>query len=103
MTSVPDDHERQSSASVTQRIVSLLNEHLGIQITPSDIDIAHRLEKFKPTENRPVIIKFVRRQTKIDILQKAKLFKGTGIFVNEDLTKLNAEVWPQCDSKIELT
>ncbi|KAH3855833.1 hypothetical protein DPMN_098403 [Dreissena polymorpha] len=31
-------------------------------------------------------------QTKIDILRKAKLFKGSGIFVNEDLTKLNAEV-----------
>ncbi|KAH3793891.1 hypothetical protein DPMN_147415 [Dreissena polymorpha] len=28
----------------------------------------------------------------MDILRKAKLCKGSGIFVNEDLTKLNAEV-----------
>ena len=34
----------------------------------------------------------MRRQIKIDILQKAKLFKESGIYVNEDLTKLNAEV-----------
>ena len=37
-------------------------------------------------------MKFVRRQTKIDILRKAKAFKGSSIFANEDLTKLNAEV-----------
>ena len=92
MTGVLDDQERQSSSTVTQKIISLVNEHLGIPITPSDIDIAHRLGKFKPTENRPIIIKFVRRQTKVDILRKAKQFRGTGIFVNEDLTKLNAEI-----------
>ncbi|KAH3890807.1 hypothetical protein DPMN_014895 [Dreissena polymorpha] len=63
-----------------------------MSILPNHIDIAHRLGQFKSNSNRPVIIRFVRRQTKIDILRKAKLFKGPGIFVNEDLTKLNAEV-----------
>ncbi|KAH3771145.1 hypothetical protein DPMN_172447 [Dreissena polymorpha] len=89
---VPEDQDRQSSVSVTNKIVSLVNTHLGISIEPHDIDIAHRLGKFSPNKNRPVIVRFVRRQIKIDILRKAKLFKGSGIFVNEDLTKLNAEV-----------
>ncbi|KAH3842900.1 hypothetical protein DPMN_116404 [Dreissena polymorpha] len=92
MAGVPDDQDRQSSVSVTNQIINLVHTHLGISMVPNDIDIGHRLGKFKPNSNRPVIVKFVRRQTKIDILQKAKLFKGLGIYVNEDLTKLNAEV-----------
>ena len=89
---IPEDQDRQSSVSVANKVVTLVNEHLGIAIEPNDIDIAHRLGKFKPNCNRPVIVRFVRRQTKIDIMRKAKLFKGSSIFVNEDLTKLNAEV-----------
>ncbi|XP_052252442.1 uncharacterized protein LOC127859072 [Dreissena polymorpha] len=89
---VPEDQDRQSSVAVTNKVISLVNAHLGISIHPSDIDIAHRLGKYKPNTNRPVIVRFVRRQTKIDILRNAKQFKGSGIFVNEDLTKLNAEV-----------
>ncbi|KAH3859728.1 hypothetical protein DPMN_102551 [Dreissena polymorpha] len=55
-------------------------------------NIVHRLGKFKQTGNRPIIIKLFRRQTKVDILRKAKQIRGTGICVNEDLTKLNAEI-----------
>ncbi|KAH3879976.1 hypothetical protein DPMN_003888 [Dreissena polymorpha] len=39
-----------------------------------------------------VIVKFVRRQMKIEIMKRAKLLKGTGIFINDDLTNINAEV-----------
>ncbi|KAH3870369.1 hypothetical protein DPMN_033553 [Dreissena polymorpha] len=63
-----------------------------MSIVPNEIGITHRLGQFKPNSIRPVIVIFVRRQTKIDILRKTKLFNGSGIFVNEDLTKLNAEV-----------
>ena len=89
---VPEDQDHQSSVWVTDKVAALVNSHLGISIQPTDIDIAHRLGKFKPGSNRPVIVRFIRRQTKIDILRKAKLFKGSSIFANEDLTKLNAEV-----------
>ncbi|KAH3778259.1 hypothetical protein DPMN_179714 [Dreissena polymorpha] len=61
----PQDQDRQSSVSVTQKIVELVNSHLRIPIQPYDIDIAHRLGKFRPNSNRPVIVRFVRRQTKI--------------------------------------
>ena len=92
MTGVPGDQDRQSSIAVTTQVVSLVNRYLNIPINESDIDIAHRLGKFKQGENRPVIIKFVRRQIKVDIVKNSKRFKGSGIFVNDDLTKLNAEV-----------
>lgn len=92
MTGVPGDQDRQSSIATTNQVVSLVNRYLNIPINESDIDIAHRLGKFKQGENRPIIIKFVRRQIKVDIVKNSKSFKGSRIFVNEDLTKLNAEV-----------
>ncbi len=77
---------------VADETISLLSKKLGLKLESKDVDVAHRLGKYTPNKNRPVIVKFVRRQTKIDIMQRAKLLKGTGVFINEDLTKINAEV-----------
>ncbi|KAH3801752.1 hypothetical protein DPMN_155413 [Dreissena polymorpha] len=70
----------------------MLNQKLGTHIETRDIDVAHRLGKYARHKCRPVIVKFVRRQTKIEIMKRAKLLKGTDIFINEDLTKINAKV-----------
>ncbi|KAH3751614.1 hypothetical protein DPMN_186182 [Dreissena polymorpha] len=77
---------------VADETISLLSKKLGLKLESKDVDVAHRLGKYAPNKNRPVIVKFVRQQTKIDIMQRAKLLKGTGVFINEDLTKINAEV-----------
>ena len=71
---------------------SLLSSKLGLRVEKEDIDIAHRIGKHHRGKIRPVIVRFIRRQTKSDVMRNAKLLKGSGIFLNEDLTKLNAEV-----------
>ncbi|KAH3768453.1 hypothetical protein DPMN_169666 [Dreissena polymorpha] len=48
--------------------------------------------KYHREKIRPVIVRFIRRKSKSDVMRNAKLLKGSGIFLNEDLTKLNAEV-----------
>jgi hypothetical protein len=78
--------------AVADETVLMLNQKLGTHIETRDIDVAHRLGKYAQHKCRPVIVKFVRRQTKIEIMKRAKLLKGTGIYINEDLTKINAEV-----------
>ncbi|XP_052249726.1 low affinity immunoglobulin epsilon Fc receptor-like [Dreissena polymorpha] len=70
----------------------MLNDKLGMQLETKDIDIAHRLGKYVENKCRPVIVKLVRRQTKIEIMKRANRLKNTGIFINEDLTKMNVEV-----------
>ncbi|KAH3802154.1 hypothetical protein DPMN_155825 [Dreissena polymorpha] len=70
----------------------MMSHHLNVHLEYKDIEIAHRLGKYIPNKNRAVIVKFVRRQTKIDVMKRAKQLKGTGIYINEDLTKINAEV-----------
>lgn len=79
-------------------VIEKLNSAIGgWNLRREDIDIAHRLgikkkEKPKPGETvqpRKIIIKFNSRYRRDEILRKRKLFKGTDIFVNEDLTKIN--------------
>ena len=78
--------------AVAEQTAGMINHHLDIQLVSKDIDVAHRLGKYVPNKNRPVIVKCVRRQTKIDVMQRANRLKGTNIYVNDDLTKTNAEV-----------
>ncbi|KAH3795224.1 hypothetical protein DPMN_148772 [Dreissena polymorpha] len=41
---------------------------------------------------RPIIVKFVARQKRNFVMSNRKLFKGTNIFINEDLTNINQKV-----------
>lgn len=88
---VPDDIDRQTSQQTTSQVVQLLNKHLSVSITEENIDIAHRLGKFNG-KNRPVIVKFVRRQVKNDIMQNVSKLKSTGLYISHDLTWLNQQV-----------
>ncbi|KAH3896098.1 hypothetical protein DPMN_020271 [Dreissena polymorpha] len=58
----------------------------------SDIDISHRLGKFKAGYNRPIIVKFVTRQKRYYVMYNRKVFKGSNIHINEDLTNINQKV-----------
>lgn len=42
----------------------------------------------KPT----IIMRFVNRKHKADLLSQAKKLKGTGVYLNEHLTKKNADI-----------
>ncbi|KAH3694930.1 hypothetical protein DPMN_082375 [Dreissena polymorpha] len=57
----------------------------------ADINIAHRLPN-KDNKNRDIIVSLISRQTKLDIIANRKQLKGTDIFINEDMTKLNLHV-----------
>ena len=79
-------------------VIDKLNSVIGgLNLRREDVDIAHWLGikkkgKPKPGETvrpRRIIIKFNSRYRRDEILRNRKLFKGTDIFVNEDLTKIN--------------
>ncbi|KAH3741209.1 hypothetical protein DPMN_047929 [Dreissena polymorpha] len=57
----------------------------------ADIDIAHRLPN-KNNQNRDIIVRLRSRQTKSGILSNRKKLKGSNIYINDDLTKLNLHV-----------
>ena len=72
-----------------EKIINTLQQSMDETIKPEDIDRSHRLGKPKSSKNakpRPIIIKFVRYNTRNRIHRNKKKLKGTGISVTESLT-----------------
>lgn len=76
--------------SAEQQVVNFLNSK-DININTRDIEACHPLPK---RDKRPhaVIVRFVNRKQKMDVLKQGKKLKGTNVYINEHLTKKNSEV-----------
>lgn len=63
----------------------------GINIDASNISACHTLpreDKSKPA----VILRFVNRKSKVELLKQGRKLRGSDVYLNEHLTKLNAEI-----------
>lgn len=80
----------QEIQSVEQQVASYLQSR-GIETDLEYIEACHPL----PTKNgRPpaVIMRFTNRKKKIALLKQGRKLKGTNVFINEHLTKKNADI-----------
>ena len=87
--------EKYEKAETTVTLVTkALNEKMGLNLQHRDIDIAHRLgPKTRNQADRCIIAKFTPRMNKIKCMKdRKKKLEGTGIRIQEDLTKLNLAV-----------
>ena len=100
ISGLPESEGDETAEMTTGIVIDKLNNVIdNLNLRGEDIDIAHRLG---PKRNRRwgqetvsarrVIIKFNSRIKRYNILRNRKLFKGTDIFVNEDLTQINQNV-----------
>ena len=69
VTGIKDDSAKQSSLQTKCQFIKMYSDKLGISIHADEIDIAHRIGPFKENNTRQIIVKFVRRQTKINIIK----------------------------------
>ena len=85
-----DDRDREESNAQTEiKVRRLLSAKLGITIENRDIEACHRLGRFLPSGNRPVIVRFTNRKLKVAAIINRRKLKGTQIVITEDLTQLN--------------
>jgi len=80
-------------------VVKNIKKYLAIDIDPSEIDNAHRVGNVNNGKTRAVIIKFVSYTKKMEILLKRRLFKGSKISAQEDLTKNKLEILKRAGEK----
>ena len=67
-----------------EKIINILQQSMDETIKPEDIDRSHRLGKPKSSKNAkpcPLIVKFVRYNTRNRIYRNKKKLKRTGISV----------------------
>ena len=89
---LPGDMKDETSNQTAGKVLDMISKKLDINMPYHEIDIAHRLGQFVQGQNRRVIVRFVRRQTKQNIMSIKKKLKGSGFSIFEDLTPLNAKV-----------
>lgn len=90
---------RETALETTHLVLEFLNEKLGVRVGWQDICISHRLGNPEPHRCRSVIVKFVRRLTKLEVLENRYRLKGSGIVISEDLTPVNNKLfWELRDS-----
>ena len=93
--------EAEHSTATEETVIEFVNSRLGIPLTKADISVTHRL---KPSGRNPlpppVIVRFTNRMTRNAIYAVRRSLKenshdstNTRVYINEDLTKSNAEVF----------
>lgn len=81
----------QDVNSIEQQVAAYL-ESKGIAIDCTSIEACHLLPKRRADAKQSVIMRFVNRKHKIALLKQGRKLKGTNVFINEHLTKPNAEI-----------
>ena len=83
----------ESAEQTGQKVAQCINAHVpNLIIRRCDIDIAHRLGKRIDKRPRQIIVKFTSRMTRDTVWQNRRLLTRSRVYVNEDLTKVNAYV-----------
>jgi len=85
-----EEDPNETSAQTTDKVVEVIQRHFrDVTLEKEDIDIAHRLGE-KKDGKRQIIVKLISRSKKNEIFRdKKRDLTDIGIFINEDLTKLN--------------
>ena len=97
---LPGDIPNETSGQTADKVLYMVNKKLNQNMPYHEIDIAHRLGEFKHGSSRSVIVRFVRRQTKSNIMSIKKKLKGSGISIFDDLTPINNEVLASTRKKL---
>lgn len=100
ITGIKDNTKGETALETAKKVVQLMRDKDICDLSINDIDIAHRLPN-KANENRQVIVKLISRNTKHDIMKNKSKLKGTGIYLNEDLTSINFEVLMSVKKKMK--
>ena len=77
--------------SVEDQLLGFLGSQ-GIAIDKTEISACHVLKTKDPTNKPPIIIRLISRKSKINILKNGRKLKGTNVYVNEHLSRKNANI-----------
>ena len=89
--------ESDDEATPESQAIHIIKEHLRIEINESEVEIAHRVGKYRQEgkldskKARPILIKFLSHKSKEKIMKAKRHFKGSNYWITEDLTSVNLE------------
>ena len=88
---VPEKEE--TAADCTAKVCAIFSDKVGIPITASDIEVAHRTGQRSSTRARPILVRFFDRKKRDSVIISWRNLKNKGIVIGEDLTYANYQVF----------
>ena len=79
---------QEEQDSLEQCVTNFIAAKTGIKLDNSEVSACHTNHGKKNTPD--IIVKFINRKTKVILLKKSRMLKGTGVYINEHLTQKNA-------------
>lgn len=79
-------------ASSTEQQVAAFLQSKGIALDYNQVEACHPLPRRNNNDKPAVILRFVNRKYKVALLKQGKMLKGTDVYINEHLTKTNADI-----------
>lgn len=77
--------------SIEQQVTAFFNSK-GISVNNNDIEACHPLPQRNKADKPVIIIRFTNRKHKNVLLRQGRKLKGSGVYVNEHLTKKNGDI-----------
>ena len=91
--------ELQRKFKKVEKDVTYMNDYVEDAENIHDIERAHKAGRKSRNKPRTIVCKLLRFKDKQNILRKAKLLKGTNIFINEDYcqdtVEYRKELWEE--------
>ena len=85
--------EKETAADCTAKVCAIFSDKVGIPITASDIEVAHRTGQRSSTRARPIVVRFFDRKKRDSVITSRRNLKNKGIVIGEDLTYANYQVF----------
>ena len=81
----------EEQRTLEQQVLQFMKSK-NIHLESQQISACHVLPRKDRTHPPAIIVRFVNRKHKVEILRQSKKLKNTGVYINEHLTKKNAEI-----------
>jgi len=91
-----------SEPDLCTRVLGILNNNLGTNLDETDINVIHRLSRpvaqsasgssTAAQKPPPVVIQFMKKKTRSELISKCKKLKGMRIIITEQLTSKKAQL-----------
>lgn len=87
--------ELESHTAVECTVVKFIKDSLGLEVSPQDISIAHRIKAGPKDSTRPVIVRFTTRKIRNSVYRAKSQLKNstTRIYISEHLTKGTSDLF----------
>ena len=97
-----EEADTEDEELLAEKVCNIANE-TGMELRKSDISTAHRIGRKVAGRCRPVIVRFVSRMKRTELLRKKKNLQGNDdfrrVFINEDLTTTRYKLFQYSKAK----